>query len=101
MCAYPQVQEVHDQLMREGIAKHGGYEITTEGDSFQVAFCSCHAAMAFCLDIQYRLLEQTWPKQVLALNACKVIRGENKPVCDFDCILFDHALLCWCSGRAD
>lgn len=79
MNAYLQVQEVHDQLMREGIAKHGGYEITTEGDSFQVAFASCHAAMAFCLDIQYRLLEQTWPKQVLVLNACKVIRGEAWP----------------------
>jgi hypothetical protein len=62
--------------MREGIAKHGGYEITTEGDSFQVAFTTCHAAMAFCLDLQYRLLEQPWPKQVLALNACKMIRGE-------------------------
>lgn len=41
----------------------------------------CHLALAtHCvvrsLDIQYRLLEQTWPKQVLALNACKVIRGE-------------------------
>jgi hypothetical protein len=71
-----QVQEIHDQLMREGIAKHGGYEITTEGDSFQVAFTTCHAAMAFCLDIQYRLLEQPWPKQVLALNACKMIRGK-------------------------
>lgn len=80
ICLWLQVQEVHDQLMREGIAKHGGYEITTEGDSFQVAFTSCHAAMAFCLDIQYRLLEQSWPKQVLALNACKLIKGNN-PLC--------------------
>ncbi len=24
------------QMMREGIAKHGGYEINTEGDAFQV-----------------------------------------------------------------
>jgi class 3 adenylate cyclase len=28
--------------MREGIAKHGGYEINTEGDAFQVAFTSVH-----------------------------------------------------------
>jgi len=26
-----QLQEVHDQLMREAIAKHNGYEIITEG----------------------------------------------------------------------
>jgi class 3 adenylate cyclase len=30
------------QVMREGIAKHGGYEINTEGDAFQVAFTSVH-----------------------------------------------------------
>ncbi len=29
--------------MREGIAKHGGYEINTEGDAFQVSFLT-----AFC-----------------------------------------------------
>ena len=34
------MQEIHDSLMREGIAKHGGYEIITEGDSFSVAFTS-------------------------------------------------------------
>ena len=27
---------VVSQMMREGIAKHGGYEINTEGDAFQV-----------------------------------------------------------------
>lgn len=35
-----QMQEIHDQIMREGIAKHGGYEIITEGDSFSIAFTS-------------------------------------------------------------
>jgi hypothetical protein len=62
--------------MREGIAKHGGYEIITEGDSFQVAFSNCQEAMAFCIETQYRLVEHMWPKQVLALNACRLIRGE-------------------------
>jgi class 3 adenylate cyclase len=32
------MQEIHDSIMREGIAKHGGYEIITEGDSFTIAF---------------------------------------------------------------
>jgi hypothetical protein len=35
-----QMQEIHDSVMREGIARHGGYEIITEGDSFSVAFTS-------------------------------------------------------------
>ena len=38
--ADPQMQEIHDSIMREGIAKQGGYEIITEGDSFSVAFTS-------------------------------------------------------------
>jgi class 3 adenylate cyclase len=27
---------LHDALLREELAKHGGYELLTEGDSFQV-----------------------------------------------------------------
>lgn len=74
---FAQVQEVHDHIMREGIAKFGGYEIMTEGDSFQVAFATCQQAMAFCVDIQQRLQEQAWPKDVVAMNACKPIIGEQ------------------------
>lgn len=64
--------------MREGIAKHRGYEIITEGDSFQVAFATCQAAIQFCLDVQYRLLEQSWSKEILKLHACRVVRGKRK-----------------------
>lgn len=70
-----QIQEAHDQILREGIAKHRGYEIITEGDSFQVAFATCQAAIQFCLDVQYRLLEQSWSKEILKLHACRVVRG--------------------------
>eukprot|EP00878_Enallax_costatus_P030966 GHUV01033787.1.p1 GENE.GHUV01033787.1~~GHUV01033787.1.p1 ORF type:complete len:540 (+),score=161.45 GHUV01033787.1:449-2068(+) len=72
--SFKQIQEAHDQIMREGIAKHRGYEIITEGDSFQVAFATCQAAIQFCLDVQYRLLEQSWSKEILKLNACRVVR---------------------------
>ena len=34
--------------MREGIAKHGGYEINTEGDAFQVAFTTVHQVSLRC-----------------------------------------------------
>lgn len=72
-----QLQNIHDQIMREAIAKHGGYEISTEGDSFQIAFGSCHAAMAMAMDVQYRLLEANWPRHVLAQNACRAVTGEG------------------------
>jgi class 3 adenylate cyclase len=72
-----QLQNIHDSIIREAIAKHGGYEICTEGDSFQIAFGSCHAALAMAMDVQYRLLEANWPKNVLAQNACRVVTGEG------------------------
>lgn len=71
-----QLQEIHDHIMREFIAKYHGYEIITEGDSFQVAFDTCAQAMNFCTDVQYKLLEHTWPKQVIRLNPCAVKRCE-------------------------
>lgn len=36
--AFRQVQDIHDDVMREGIYRWSGYEITTEGDAFFVAF---------------------------------------------------------------
>lgn len=75
------MQEVHDQIMREGIAKHGGYEIITEGDSFTIAFSSVQAAVQFCLEGQYRLLETSWPKRVLRLHSCKPVSGKGVEYC--------------------
>lgn len=69
------MQEIHDQAMREGIAKHNGYEIITEGDSFSIAFTTVAAAVSFCMDTQYRLLETSWPKRVLSLSSCKAVAG--------------------------
>lgn len=77
-----QIQIIHDQLMREAIARQAGYEISTEGDSFLIAFNTCHAAMSFCLDIQGRLLEQSWDKDVLSLSACKVVKGMRSGAAD-------------------
>ncbi len=110
--------------MREGIAKTGGYEIITEGDSFSVAFTkgarragarlagavrcvrpwqppaagrarlsalrvwpqtephllttAVTSAAAFCLDVQYRLVETNWPSRVLRLKACRAVRSEPR-----------------------
>lgn len=58
------------QVIREHIARHGGYEINTEGDSFHIAFSTIAQAVFFAMDTQYRLLETNWPKEVLKLPDC-------------------------------
>ena len=42
-------------MLREGIARHAGYEINTEGDAFHIAFKGVTEAVAFAMDVQYRL----------------------------------------------
>ena len=39
----------------------------------QVAFGTVHAAVLFCLEAQYRLLEAAWPKEVLKLSNCREV----------------------------
>lgn len=65
------------QVIREHIARHGGYEINTEGDSFHIAFSSVAQAVFFAMDTQYRLLETNWPKEVLKLPDCGVVYDKD------------------------
>lgn len=57
-------------MIREGIAKHGGYEINTEGDAFHIAFSTAAQAVLFAMETQYRLLDTSWPREVLRLPSC-------------------------------
>jgi len=59
--AMEQALRVHDVAMRAAMARHGGYEVTTEGDAFEVAFKDAVDAVGFCLDVQTELLECDWP----------------------------------------
>ena len=52
-----QVQEIHDTLMRECIARHGGYEIITEGDSFSIAFANVQVSEGSFPLLQWTVLE--------------------------------------------
>ena len=65
--AYAKVQAVHDNVMREEIAKHQGYEIATEGDAFQVAWTDPCSALSFATQVQARLLSVPWTRDVLKL----------------------------------
>ncbi|ETV81687.1 hypothetical protein, variant 4 [Aphanomyces astaci] len=54
-------QDIHDNLLRTLLVPHHGYEITTAGDAFQLAFHNIADAVAYCLDVQEQLLQQEWP----------------------------------------
>mmetsp|Transcript_19565 Transcript_19565/g.54401 ORF Transcript_19565/g.54401 Transcript_19565/m.54401 type:complete len:1642 (-) Transcript_19565:436-5361(-) len=70
---FTQVQDIHDQVMRESISRYRGYEIITEGDAFGVAFRDVFDAVNFCMAVQYRLLEVKWSRAVLKLPSCKEV----------------------------
>jgi len=56
---------LHDATMRLNMSKHSGYEVTTEGDAFQVAFHDAFDAVHFCLDVQADLVNCQWPEETL------------------------------------
>lgn len=56
--------EIHDSILRSMLLKYRGYEITTCGDSFHLAFHTIHEAVEYCLDVQLELLVANWPKQL-------------------------------------
>jgi len=61
-----QAIEAHDTLMRQLLHVHYGYEITTEGDAFMMAFHEPEDAVAFGLDLHRRLMKVDWPKGLLS-----------------------------------
>ncbi|RLN54276.1 hypothetical protein BBP00_00009001 [Phytophthora kernoviae] len=59
--------EVHDNILRSSLMKYRGYEITTAGDAFQLAFHTVREAVEYCLDVQMQLMEATWPTELHGL----------------------------------
>ncbi|TYZ61898.1 hypothetical protein PybrP1_006474 [[Pythium] brassicae (nom. inval.)] len=56
--------ELHDSILRGLLAKYRGYEITTAGDAFQLAFHTVREATSYCLDAQIQLVVAKWPKEL-------------------------------------
>ncbi len=69
-----------DGLLHTALREPRRTQIVTEGDSFLVAFHTACEAVAFCLELQYKLLDTPWPKAVLKLPGCQ-------PVYDADGIM--------------
>lgn len=63
--AMEQALSLHDSTIRKVLAKHNGYEVTTEGDAFQLCFHDAFDAVGFCLDVQTELLAVDWPAVTL------------------------------------
>lgn len=61
---------LHDHVLRSELVRYGGYEITTEGDAFMLAFTSPVNAVNFCMQVQSSLLESEWPRSILNYPEC-------------------------------
>ncbi|CAB9510782.1 Putative serine/threonine-protein kinase/receptor [Seminavis robusta] len=62
-----QALNLHDKIMRSQIAVHAGYEITTEGDAFSVAFHDATDALNFALRLQEAMNAVAWAPELLRL----------------------------------
>ena len=49
-----------EAILRETVARHGGYAYKMIGDAFQVAFETAPAALCAALEVQQRLKEEPW-----------------------------------------
>ena len=59
--------------LRSSFIRHGGYESSTEGDSFIIAFASVESALRCCLEAQEVLLNLAWPPELLRAPGCKEV----------------------------
>eukprot|EP00892_Ulva_mutabilis_P010800 jgi/Ulvmu1/8092/UM004_0331.1 len=75
--AFAASQDIHDAIMVELIQHFCGVELLREGDSFRVAFKRPDEAIAFCLKVQFRLLETAWSTSVLSMKDCNEIYDED------------------------
>ena len=73
------VLEHHAGIVREALAKHGGFEVRSEGDSFFVVFTSPSAAIAAAAEMQRRLNGTDWPHQASVRVRMGVHTGEARP----------------------
>ena len=57
---YESALETHRQLLREVFARHGGYEVNTEGDSFFVAFARAVDSVRAAIEGQCAIAAHPW-----------------------------------------
>lgn len=73
--------KLHNTIMRRQLRIVGGYEVKTEGDSFMVTFPSPTSALLWCFNVQYQLLNEEWPSEILETNeCCEVTDNKNNVI---------------------
>jgi len=63
---------LHDSIIRKCYSTHNGYEISTEGDAFHLAFQHPVDAFSFCLQAQIDLYNAKWPDALQSLKEAKL-----------------------------
>ncbi|KAK9811314.1 hypothetical protein WJX72_001645 [[Myrmecia] bisecta] len=80
-----QALNAHDNILRGLLRQYCGYEVTTEGDSFTLAFHDAVDAVCWCLHAQQGLLRARWPvKLALHPAAATVCISDLKPAAQGD-----------------
>ena len=80
---YETALQQHRLLLREAFARHAGYEVSTDGDSFFVAFGRALDATRAALDMQYALAGYPWAdgeriRVRIGLHTCEAtVTGSN------------------------
>ncbi|DAZ96945.1 TPA: hypothetical protein N0F65_012048 [Lagenidium giganteum] len=74
-----QAHERHDEVLRSQLTRYRGYEITTCGDAFHLAFHSIKDAVDYAIAIQFQLLEVNWPRELHnAMDATVRMKDKNR-----------------------
>lgn len=73
----PTAHKLHNTLLRRQLRFCGGYEVKTEGDSFMCSFPTSLAAVWWCLRVQYLLLHESWPLEILECEDGKPTYDEH------------------------
>jgi predicted ATPase/class 3 adenylate cyclase len=76
---YHEILGNHHDVIRQTIARHEGCEISTEGDSFFVAFARAADGIAAAAGVQQAFLEHNWPYGEMPLVRMSLHTGE--PIC--------------------
>jgi predicted ATPase/class 3 adenylate cyclase len=79
---YPELLAEHETILRTVLAKHGGYEVNTEGDAFFIAFSRAADGIAAAVRAQEELARHAWPENGLLSVRMGLHTGE--PTCTGD-----------------
>src|SRR5919109_2217802 len=77
---YGEVLGEHQRLLRESFAKHGGYEIDTQGDAFFIAFASARDAVLAAVEAQRAVSRYPWPDGAPLRVRMGIHTGQASPV---------------------